>query len=112
MNDKIIELSGHEEAMADLESVRKAVFGDAGDEPNCYSDYDRLCELSSSMSSAMTYFDNASPSKVTNEVVRGAIIELQGWMSWADKNGGVGFYPSTYAVIEVLETALKEQHND
>lgn len=40
-------------ALADLEEVRKAVFGDVGDEPNVYADYDRLSELAGKMRHAL-----------------------------------------------------------
>lgn len=33
------------EALLKLELVRKAVFGDTGDEPNVYADYDKLLAL-------------------------------------------------------------------
>lgn len=32
-----------------LDTVRKEVFGDIGDEPDVYADYDRLSELSAMM---------------------------------------------------------------
>lgn len=38
----------------DLEDVRKAVFGDVGDEPDVYADYDRLSELSGKMRKAIS----------------------------------------------------------
>lgn len=40
-------------ALGDLEEVRKAVFGDVGDEPNVYADYDRCSELSGKMRRAI-----------------------------------------------------------
>jgi hypothetical protein len=40
-------------AIADLEEVRKAVFGDLGDEPNVYADYDRCAELAAKMRRAI-----------------------------------------------------------
>lgn len=42
------------EALADLDEVRKAVFGDVGDEPNVYADYDRCSELSGKMRKAIS----------------------------------------------------------
>lgn len=41
------------DVIADLEEVRKAVFGDVGDEPDAYADYDRLSELSAKMRRAI-----------------------------------------------------------
>jgi hypothetical protein len=43
------------ETVADLEDIRKAIFGDVGDEPNVYSDYDYLCELSRKMREAIRF---------------------------------------------------------
>ncbi|QXV73550.1 hypothetical protein [Rhizobium phage RHph_X2_30] len=40
---------GAANALADLEEVRKAVFGDVGDEPNVYADFDRCSELGGKM---------------------------------------------------------------
>lgn len=42
-----------EQALADLEEVRKAVFGDVGDEPDVYADYDRCVELQGKMRRAI-----------------------------------------------------------
>lgn len=41
------------EALADLDEVRKAVFGDVGDEPDVYADYDRCSELCGKMARAI-----------------------------------------------------------
>jgi hypothetical protein len=38
----------------DLETVRKAVFGDVGDEPDVYADYDELSRLAGSMRKAIS----------------------------------------------------------
>lgn len=48
--------------VTDLDIVRKEVFGDVGDEPNVYSDYDRCCELECMMvdASVLAYCDNAT----------------------------------------------------
>jgi hypothetical protein len=46
-------LAKRREAIADLEEVRKAVFGDVGDEPNVYADYDRCVELAAKMRRAL-----------------------------------------------------------
>ena len=43
----------------DLEEIRKAVFGDVGDEPDVYSDYDYLCELSRKMREAVRFCSQA-----------------------------------------------------
>lgn len=45
--DKLLSVCG------DLEEVRKQVFGDVGDEPSVYDDYDELCRLASQMRSAI-----------------------------------------------------------
>jgi hypothetical protein len=42
-----------ERALAELEEVRKAVFGDPGDEPNVYANHDHLLELAAKMSHAI-----------------------------------------------------------
>ncbi|MFN3833444.1 MAG: hypothetical protein ACK4SQ_14560, partial [Allorhizobium sp.] len=39
--------------LEDLEEVREAVFGDVGDEPDVYADYDRCSELSGKMRKAI-----------------------------------------------------------
>lgn len=41
------------DVVAELEEVRKAVFGDVGDEPDIYPDYDRCCELAGKMRRAI-----------------------------------------------------------
>ena len=40
-------------AVADLEEVRRAVFGDIGDEPDVYADYDRCSDLANKMREAI-----------------------------------------------------------
>lgn len=42
-----------EDAIVDLEEVRRAVFGDVGDEPDVYADYDRCSELMGKMRRAI-----------------------------------------------------------
>ena len=41
------------DAFADLEEVRKAVFGDVGNEPDVYADHDRCIELAAKMRRAI-----------------------------------------------------------
>lgn len=48
-------------ALDDLEEVRKAVFGDVGDEPDVYSDYDRCSELSGKMRRALSALTQSPP---------------------------------------------------
>ncbi len=40
-------------ALADLDEVRRAVFGDLGDEPDVYADHDHLTELERKMVAAL-----------------------------------------------------------
>jgi hypothetical protein len=42
-----------DKALADLEEVYKAVFGNIGDEPDVYADHDRCCELDAKMRQAI-----------------------------------------------------------
>ncbi len=45
-----------QEAVADLEEIRKLTFGDVGDEPDIYAvDYDRLSDLAGKMRKAVTF---------------------------------------------------------
>lgn len=41
------------DVVADLEEVRQAVFGNVGDEPDIYSDYDRCSDLAGKMRRAI-----------------------------------------------------------
>jgi len=41
------------DAIADLEEVRKVVFGDVSDESDVYADHDRACELAGKMRRAI-----------------------------------------------------------
>jgi len=40
-------------ALDELEAVRRVVFGDLGDEPDVYADYDRCCETQHRMTRAL-----------------------------------------------------------
>ncbi|MBP0440447.1 hypothetical protein [Tianweitania sediminis] len=44
----------HADLATDLDEVRKEVFGDVGDEPNVFADYDRACELSGKLQNAIS----------------------------------------------------------
>lgn len=46
-------LRQREQALADLEEVRKAVFGETGDASDVYADYDRCVELHAKMRRAI-----------------------------------------------------------
>ena len=52
---------GRAAALSDLEEVRKAVFGDVGDEPDVYADYDLSCELAGKMRRAIEVLGGACP---------------------------------------------------
>lgn len=44
----------HADLAADLDEVRRHVFGDVGDEPDVFADYDRACELSGKLQNAIS----------------------------------------------------------
>lgn len=48
-----------ESAREDLDEVRKAVFGDIGDEPDIFADYDKASEMSGKMRRALAAIDAA-----------------------------------------------------
>lgn len=50
-------------AISDLEEVRKAVFGDVGDEPDVYADYDRCSELAGKMRRAIAALSARRPAQ-------------------------------------------------
>lgn len=47
--------------IADLDEIRRAVFGDIGDEPNVYADYDRCSELQGMMRRAIERLHKGGP---------------------------------------------------
>jgi hypothetical protein len=53
LNQLLRNLARRQAALADLEEVRKAVFGDDGDEPDVYADHGRCLELADKMRRAI-----------------------------------------------------------
>jgi len=62
------------EVVADLEEVHKAVFGDVGDEPNVYADYDRCSELAGQMRRAIKTL------AVSSDAMRACLKELSDYL--------------------------------
>ena len=58
------------DALINLEEVRKAVFGDVGDEPNVYADYDQCSELAGKMRKAIVELTPSPQSQVVGVAER------------------------------------------
>lgn len=64
--------------IADLEDVRKAVFGDVGDEPDIYADYDRLSATAGKMRQAIETLQREAWQDISMIPADGTRVEIWG----------------------------------
>jgi hypothetical protein len=86
------------ELLADLESVRRAVFGDLGGCPDVYADYDQLIAMECKMSHSIAYLSTLDPTLLSLRQKDGEMVEaLSGLASMAaDKRLELGFHQKVY----------------